>query len=176
MRAVVGLAGRSRGPLTYHMHRIYCATPWELEEERGTFYAAVGEFNATHAMPRGVLYVPVSLGSVADNRPYQYAVQDNIRACRHYIQVLDALPLNQPASTIWGPSARNFARDLRLALECGANPTMPMSDVVVLLKQPTQPLAGLDGVSAIITFSDTADFKQQLLGLLPHWLETVTVS
>ena len=90
--------------------------------------------------------------------------------------MLDALPLNQPASTLWGPSARNFARDLRLALECSANPAMPMSEVVVLLKQPTQPLAGLDGVSAIITFSDIADFKQQLLGLLPHWLETVTVS
>ena len=57
MRTVAGLAGRRRGPLMYHMHRIYCATPWELEEERGTFYAAVGEFNATHAMPRGVLYV-----------------------------------------------------------------------------------------------------------------------
>src|SRR5262245_43351835 len=77
-------AGPHTGLPMYHMHRIYCATPWELEEERGTFYAAVGEFNATHAMPHGVLYVPVSLGSVQDKRPYQYALKDNIRACRHY--------------------------------------------------------------------------------------------
>ena len=84
MRAVAVQAGPRTGLLMYHMHRIYCATPWELEEERGTFYATVGEFNAAHAMPRGVLYVPVSLGSVLDKRPYHYALKDNIRACRHY--------------------------------------------------------------------------------------------
>src|SRR5215475_3739834 len=137
MRAVAGLAGRRRGPLMYHMHRIYCATPWELEEERGTFYAAVGEFNATHAMPRGILYVPVSLGSVPDKRPYQYAVTDNIRACRHYIQVLDALPPDQPPNAIWGPPQRNFESDLRLALACSADPALPMCEVAVLLKKPT---------------------------------------
>ena len=51
-----------------------------------------------------------------------------------------------------------------------------MCEVAVLLKKPAQPLAGLDGVSTLLEFSDTADFKRQLLGLLPHWLETVTVS
>jgi len=51
-----------------------------------------------------------------------------------------------------------------------------MCEVAILLKKPTQPLTGLDGVSALIEFSDTADFKRQLLGLLSHWLTTVTVA
>jgi hypothetical protein len=160
----------------YHMHRIYCATPWELEEERRTFYATVGEFNAAHAMPREVLYVPVSLGSVPDKRPYQYAVRDNIRACRYYIQVLDAVPPHQHPSTLWGPPERNFEPDLRLALECRADAAMPMCEVVVLVKQPPPLLASLDAGLASIEFTDPADFQRQLLALLSRWLETVTVS
>jgi hypothetical protein len=160
----------------YHMHRIYCATPWELEAERGAFYATVGEFNEAHAMPRGVLYAPVSLSSVPDKRPYQYAVQENIRACRHYIQVLDACPPHQSASLIWGPPERNFELDLRLALACSADPALPMCEVAVLVKHPSPLLASLDGVSAIVEFADPTDFKRQLFALLLRWLETVTVS
>lgn len=176
MQVVAVHAGSGPGLLMYHMHRIYCATPWALEEERGTFYEAVSEFNAVHAMPRGVLYVPVSLGSVLDKRPYQYTVQDNIRACRHYIQVLDTLSPDQPPSTIWGPPERHFAGDLRLALACRDDPALPMSEVAVLVKEPTRPLADLDGVSALLEFRDTADFKRQLRGLLPHWLAALPVA
>jgi len=176
MRSVVLQVCPHTGLLMYHMHRIYCATPWELEEERGAFYATVGEFNAAYAMPREVLYVPVSLGSVPDKRPYHYAVKDNIRTCRHYIQVLDIPPPDQPASTIWGPPERNFERDLRLALECSADPAMPMCEVAALLRKPTEPPAGLDGVSALIEFTDTADFQRHLLGLFLHWLTADTIS
>src|SRR5262245_43257776 len=115
----------------YHLHQIYCATPWELEEERQVFYTTVGECNETYAMPRGVLYVPLSLGNVPDKRPYQYAVKENIRACRYYIQVLDALPPHQPPAMIWGPPQRNFEYDLRLALACRADPALPMCEVAV---------------------------------------------
>jgi hypothetical protein len=162
--------------LMYQMHRIYCATPWELEEERQVFYTTVGECNETSAMSHGVLYVPLSLGNVPDKRPYQYAVKENIRACRYYIQVLDVLPPHQPPTMIWGPPQRNFEYDLRLALACRADPALPMCEVVVFLKGPTSSRVDLDGVSAVIEFSDTAKFKRQLLGLLPQWLETVTVS
>ncbi len=67
-------------------------------------------------MPHGVLYVPVSLTSVGDKRPLQYAVDDNIRECRHYLVLL---------TEDWGPPERNFpttttwlynARTIRLCL------------------------------------------------------------
>ena len=139
-------------------------------------HTTVGEFNTERAMPLGVLYVPLSLGNVPDKRPYQYAVKENIRSCRHYIQVLDAPCSDQPPQAIWGPPERHFATDLRLALECCVDPALPMREVAVLLKRPTQPMADLDGVPAVIEFSDIADFKRHLIELLSRWLATVTVS
>ena len=49
----------------YRIHRVFCATAWELEGERRAFYDLLGEFNEAEAMRRGVLYVPVSLTNVS---------------------------------------------------------------------------------------------------------------
>src|SRR5947209_19186036 len=104
----------------YRMHRVFCATAWELEGERRAFYDAIGEFNEAAAMPRGMLYVPVSLTNVRDKRPYQYVVDENILESRHYILAL---------SEDWGPPERNFEADYRLALASAGNATVPMRGV-----------------------------------------------
>lgn len=148
------------------MHRIFCATPWELEAERFRFYDVIGQFNETVAMPKGVLYVPVTVSNGMDKRPLQYAIDENIRDCRHYILLL---------TEDWGPAARNFRNDYALAVQCIDDPALPMQSVAVLAKkQPSgQPLAeGLPEPQA--AFSTPAEFDECVTALLSDWLETLT--
>jgi hypothetical protein len=151
----------------YRMHRIFCATGWETEGERRTFYDVVGQFNETNGIPAGALYVPVSLGNIHDKRPYQYTVEENIRECRHYLLVL---------GDNWGPPERNFERDYKLALACAADEGLPMRQVVMLLRMepdgsPPPFAATLDAAGVKYTlFHGIDDFRQALLRLFAEWL------
>jgi hypothetical protein len=136
-----------------------------MEAELYRFYDVVGRFNETVAMRKGVLYVPVALTNVMDKRALQYAVDQNIRDCRHYILLL---------SEDWGPAARNFKNDYHFALQCAEDPASPMQNVAALAKkQPSgQPLAGgLPEPSA--TFSTLAEFDVCVTALLSGWLESL---
>jgi hypothetical protein len=147
----------------YQMHRIFCATPWELEAERGRFHDLIGRFNETVAMQGGVLYIPVTLANIRDKRPLQYAVDENIRESRHYILVL---------SEDWGPVERNFKNDYHLALQSIADPALPMQSIAVLARKrlPGQALAdGLPEPRA--SFSTFAEFDECVNRLLSEWLE-----
>src|SRR5438270_7258065 len=104
----------------YRMHRVFCATSWELEGERRAFCDLIGVFNEEAAMQRGILYVPVSLVNIRDKRPYQYDIEENIRTSRHYVAAL---------SGDWGPRERNFEADYRLACSCAGDPWLPMKGV-----------------------------------------------
>ena len=150
----------------YRMLRIFCATSWELEGERLAFYDVIGQFNEAEGLKAGVLYVPVSLTNAPDKRPYQYTINENIQACRHYIVALDE---------DWGPKERNFERDYRLALECAANTALPMKQTAILVR--TLPdgarspftAALADAGFQAIDFTGTDDFKRIVLGLLGEW-------
>jgi hypothetical protein len=146
----------------FQLHRIFCATPWELEAERRRFHEILGQFNETYAMSNGILYVPVTLTNIRDKRPVQFVVDENIRDSRHYVFVL---------SDDWGPAERNFENDYHLALECAADSALPMRDVVLLRKVPRsgRPLA--DGMPApLAAFSTLSEFEQCVRDLLPGWL------
>jgi len=149
----------------YQMHRVFCATSWELEGERRAFYDMIGEFNEAEAMKRSVLYVPVTLVNIRDKRPLQYVVDENIRECRHYLLAL---------SDNWGPPERNFEPDHRLALACRADPSLPMREVAFLWRKPLaghSTLAGLPVPAA--EFSTRDEFKAQVRHLLGEWLATL---
>lgn len=149
----------------FEMHRVFCATPWELDAERAFFYDRVGQFNETAGMPRGILFVPVSLGHIRDKRPFQSVVDDNIRECRHYMLVLEE---------DWGPKERNFRRDYALALECLADPGLPMRDVAVLLKKPAPGVsAAEDFPEPRATFSTREEFAECIDNLLSAWLQAI---
>jgi hypothetical protein len=149
----------------YQMHRVFCATPWEMEAERILFYDLIGKFNETEAMSKRVLFVPVTLPSLNDKRPLQYTVDDNIRHCRYYILLL---------SEDWGPAERNFSNDYRLALACAADPALPMQDVAVLFKRlPAGPPPAASLPEPAATFSSAAEFSECLNRLLSGWLESV---
>jgi len=149
----------------FQMHRIFIATPWELEMERSRFYDLVGRFNESVAMRLGILYVPVSLSNIRDKRPLQYAVDENIRECRHYLLVL---------SEDWGPLERNFKTDYHLALQSIDNPALPMHSVAVFAKKEAlgEPLAaGLPAPQAI--FSSPAEFDECVNSVLSTWLDSL---
>jgi hypothetical protein len=151
----------------YRMLRVFCATSWELEGERRAFYDLIGHFNATAAMARGVLYVPVSLTNIRDKRPYQYVVDENIRDSRHFITAL---------TESWGPPERNFREDYRLAVTSSRNDKLPMHGVALLLRNTSDgppPFAGeleSTGISPIL-FADVPEFNRHVTQLLSAWLE-----
>jgi hypothetical protein len=131
------------------MHRVFCATPVEFEDERETFYQVLGEFNEQKAMPQDVLLIAVSIvpQTMPDKRVYQRAIDDNIRQSTYYLLVWNG---------DWGPPQRNFERDWNLALECVADSQSPMREAVMLRKE--NDYKTLDG------------FKAALRSRLEQWL------
>jgi hypothetical protein len=147
----------------YQMHRVFCATPWELEGEQHAFYDVIGGLNEREGIPRGVLFVPVTLGDIRDKRRHQFTVDENIRDCSHYILLL---------YQDWGPPERNFENDYLLALQCVGDSALPMQSVTVLQKRQLsgKPLAdGLPEPQAV--FSTTEEFGHCLNSLLSAWLD-----
>lgn len=159
------------------MHRVFCAAPGELAEEHDAFYSVMAKFNKEKAMPRGVLFVSVSiLPTVIDKRAYGGVVAENIKACRYYVQLVE---------DSWGPPEKNFERDHALAVRCAADPAFPMHEVAVFFKKPLLPhkveqsvtdLKGtLASTGAATEFETIGDFSARLFDLLTKWLETVPV-
>jgi len=153
----------------YRMHRIFCATAWETEGERRAFYDILGNFNETHGIPAGTLYVPVSLINIHDKRPYQYTVDENIRECRYYLLV--------PGDD-WGPPARAFERDYLLARSCAADPALPMQAAAILLRNlpdgSRPPFAAVLDTAGheYTTFTTAEDFQGAVTDLLHTWLHS----
>ena len=112
--------------MSYIMHRIFCATPEDSDAECQAFHDVLGNFNEQSAMARGVLFVPVSIPlNMTDKRMFQPVIDENIRACRYYVQVIG----NQP-----DPPHRDFRPDCALAMACAADPAWPMSEVAAMTK------------------------------------------
>lgn len=157
--------------MSYVMHRVFCEVPDGLEAELETFYHVLGGFNENAAMARGVLFVPVSITPMmADKRLFQHAIDENVRACRYYVQVMGTSP---------APPQRNFERDYRLAVECAADPAWPMCEVVVLAGRGA--LAENPGASAmrasrsnlLLEYSTMEEYSGHWCGLLTRWLDSV---
>ena len=141
--------------MSYTMHRVFCATPEDCEAERQAFHDALGDFNEKAAMARGILFVPVSIPlNMADKRLFQPVIDENIRSCRYYVEVIGG-----------GGAApqRNFEADRALAVACAADPALPMSEVVSL--------AGYSNGC-----SNMDEYAAHWRGLLSRWLESVMAS
>jgi hypothetical protein len=148
----------------FQMQRVFCATPWEMEAERMRFHDVIGRMNETAAMPRGGLYVPVTLVNVRDKRPMQYVVEENVRDCSYYILLL---------ANDWGPVERNFRSDYQLALECAADRAFPMQSVAVLRKKLPGAAPADDLPEPHAAFSTIEEFDECVAALLTGWLESL---
>ncbi len=158
--------------MAYTFHRVFCATPGDLEEEREAFYAVMAEFNEAESMPHDLLFVAVSITpSMAQLPPYWKAIEENIQDSRYYIQVL---------GDTWGPPFRNFEPMYKTAKACLEKPELPMRDVAVMFKslRPDQcrepAVEKLKGeLPKPIEFSDIESFRRALRALLSNWLTTL---
>lgn len=147
----------------YQMHRVFCATPWELEAERFEFYAIIGRFNEALAMARGILFVPVSVIATQDKRRLQYDIDENVRQCSYFILLLE---------DSWGPVERTFQRDYRLALQLMEAPDAPMTAVACLQKNQSPVPQQFEGMSSPDgVFATVSEFDAKLTGILSRWLD-----
>jgi hypothetical protein len=162
--------------MSYTFHYVFCATPFDGADELKAFQKVMAEFNAGQAMPKGFLFASlVIVPAMEDKRPYQGAVNHNIRMCRYYVQVIE---------DSWGPPQRDYERDWALAHRCIADPELPMREAVMLFKAPLLPhkvdpavvdlqqrlLAG-GGSHAV--FGNLEQFQSALRALLTRWLDSV---
>ena len=153
----------------FRMHRIFCATPWDLEEERLLFHDIVGRVNETKGNSKGVLMVPITLSAASDKRPLAYILKQNILECTWFIALVEE---------DWGPKERNFQKEYEFALECKSNPALPMQEVITLSHRgllhrddaDPPPAADLPVPEAV--FADTAAFGQQLETILNRWMDS----
>jgi hypothetical protein len=146
--------------MSYQMHRVFCATPGDLEPERRIFYEVAGQVNEAEGMPHGVLLVPVAVEPRMVNKAmFQPVVDANVRACRFFVQVL---------ADTWGPPQRNFRREFELARELG----LPMA-VFFRRTAPAEPeIAALRAElgGGAFEYDSPEDFGRQLRGVLSGWL------
>ncbi len=162
--------------MAYQFHYIFCATPFDCEAELKAFQETMAEFNREEAMPKGILFASlVIVPTLADKRPYQGSVNENIRMSRYYVQMLE---------DGWGPPQRDYERDWALARRCAADPELPMREAVVFFKAPLLPhkvdpsIAELkqslltDG-SPYFQFDTLARFREELRAMLTRWLGSV---
>jgi hypothetical protein len=162
--------------MPYTMHRVFCGTPAELEDERQAFHDVLAEVNEAEGMALGILFVPVSiLPNMANKVVYQPAVESNVRDCEFFVQVL---------LETWGPPNRNFETDYGLACRLKSDAACLMQGVAVFFKAADgrEVEAGIvelktslqsehDG--AAHEFATLDEFKQQLRAQISKWLRTI---
>lgn len=118
-------------------YRVFIASPSGLEEERQVFRDTLNEYNE-EAVRRGVHFRPVgweeTLGGVG--RP-QSIINKDIVSCDYFFTLL----WNRWGSSPEAPGEEGFSsgveEEYNLALECVDNADLPMLQVVVFFKAPT---------------------------------------
>jgi hypothetical protein len=112
-------------PYGFDMYRVFISAPGDLGRERQACHEAIAAVDETTAMPAKVLLVEVGLREDEQITGSRSIVSDNVRWCTFFIQVFE---------DDWGP--KNLFRKLfNLAIECRDDPSMPMREVVVCLKE-----------------------------------------
>jgi hypothetical protein len=175
--------------MSYTFVYIFCATPFGCADEFQAFQDTLGEFNSDEAMPKGFLFTSLAIvPALADKRPYQDAINYNLRMCRYYVQVIE---------DSWGPPQRDYEGDWAFVERCIADPELPMREAAILFKAPLLPhkvdpaivelkqrlLAGSatthagaqagDSPHNARAFDNLEQFRAALRGLFSGWLDTV---
>jgi len=152
------------------LFNVFLGAPEGLELERRAFHEAVGESNQAEGLPRGTLFVPLFTSRKIHE---QEAIDSNIQTSTYYLLALD---------DNWGPPGRSFEHDLHFALACREDPTLPMREVVVLVKKQAGDRPLDPGLSAFrnrapgpsdprrIEFDSPQQFKTIVNELFRGWL------
>ncbi len=108
----------------FDMHQVFLSAPGDLEREREICRNAIGEINASEAMPDKILLVTVGLTNDSYIADYRSAVAENIRQSAYFLQIFE---------DDWGPKSL-FRKMFYLAVECRDDAALPMREVIVFLK------------------------------------------
>ena len=156
------------------MYRVFYSTPGNLEFERRACHDSTGAVNENGGMDIGVLFIPVTLRGAAAAGVMNAAVLENIRDAHFFVQVF---------GRNWGPAAANASELFEYALECRADPTLPMREVAVLLKAVGQdsPEAAefrttieARGYPQVFVFDSVPELERTLTELLTAWRASLT--
>jgi hypothetical protein len=110
--------------MAYRLCNLFCRLAGNLAPEREVFYQAVGACNETEGMPRGTVYVPLSIADYPPDR--KRAVDENIQLSEFFLLLVE---------DIWEAPVQSFLHDYRLALRCRADAALPMRDIAVFVKK-----------------------------------------
>jgi hypothetical protein len=157
----------------FDMHRVFLSAPGDLERERDACRSAIGDVNSAAAMPAKILLVTVGLTTDDGIVGYRSAVAENIRESAYYVQIFD---------DDWGPK-NLFRKMFFLAAECRDDPSFPMKELVVFLKDAPretdpeilgfrQELREQPGVRAI-EFDNLETLKTHLQQVSSEWVRQI---
>jgi hypothetical protein len=108
----------------FSMYRVFVSAPGDLEADREACHDVIAQVNEAIAMPAKILLVTLGLRDNDQISGSRSIVSDNVRWSAFFIQIFE---------DDWGP--RDLFRKLfLLAVECRDDPSMPMREVVVCLK------------------------------------------
>lgn len=158
----------------YQLEWIFGKFAGNFGAEQDAYYLAGAEYNEAHGLRRGTLLSLVSCGMIpAHQRP---VADENIRASRFFLLV---------AEDSWDAPPASFRHDYRLALQCKADPALPMREVAVLFRKPGEDAvsedndgrlaafrAGIDPAAGVrqFDFADAAEFKTRIAALFSEWM------
>jgi hypothetical protein len=128
-------------------YRFFISAPGDLEPDRTACQQAICDANENIAMPAKVLLIPFGLRDNDQIAGSRAAVSDNVRWSSYFVQIFQ---------DDWGP--RDLFRKLfLLAIECRDDPSLPMRDVVVCLRDAPQ-----ETNAEILAFRRELDERQDL--------------
>ena len=160
----------------FDMYRVFISAPGDLVREQDACRAAISNANEQDAMPKQILLVSVGLREEGQIVGFRSAVAENVRQCTYFIQVFD---------DDWGPEKLHH-KIFRLATECLDDPSFPMREVIVFLKdapRETDPsvlawrkeLENCIGVR-LVRFDKPDSLQQQLQEVCGEWVKSIVAA
>jgi hypothetical protein len=145
----------------FRIFRILCLTSPELETEREVFQETITRFGEHVTFPDGVLFAPASFPGGMNASKHRAAAASNIRICNFLIQIA-------------GPGGLDAAdRELLdLAVECAADPSLPMQRAAVFLKGTVDLTS--NPVCDIATFADAMELERGLWNTFTEWYAAIS--
>jgi len=160
-------------PHGFDSYRVFISAPGDLESDRSAAYEAVSRANESVAMPAKILLVSIGLRDNGQIESCRSAVSDNVRWSTFFVQIFE---------DDWGP--RDLFRKLfLLAMECCEDPSMPMRNLVICLKEAareTNPeilafrkeLEEQQG-ARLFRYRRPEELREQLEGVCGEWAQSL---
>jgi hypothetical protein len=163
-------------PHGFDAYRVFISAPGDLEADRQAAYDAMSRANEATAMPAKILLVPLGLRENDQITGHRSIVSDNVRWSHFFIQLFQ---------DDWGPRDL-FRKIFLLAVECRDDPSMPMREVIVCIKNApheTNPeiLAFRRELEErqdlrVVRYGSTDELKPELMEICTGWARALIPS